>query len=304
MRNNVLKNLEYLSSDIQMSKDQKKEVENLVMASVSQDLFYESKKPAVWVKVVDALVPANMAMQPVAVFILVIGLVFVSSFGSINAAKDTLPGDTLYPVKITAENIKYGLALSHESKAREALTLVEKRVGELKVIMQNENNGLRAQKVSVTSRKIKENLNQVKEKINIIKEKANEEELAETVNEMNDKLVLVKDEILSTSEEVEEEMSEELVSVVEEVEEASLVLMAALDEKVAEGKVEGAQDEEEIVDEVIEEIVEPVSAQALVSEEEELVVEELVTEVTTTNKLIIEDIEEVQSEEFKVKIGQ
>ena len=107
-KNEIIKNLELLGQQIKMTDEQKQRSEDFIMSRIKSDLFIEEKNTVpIWLKLADAFVPANFRLQPVAVFSLVIGLFFVTSFASINASKNTLPGDPLYQIKITAVDSSY-----------------------------------------------------------------------------------------------------------------------------------------------------------------------------------------------------
>ena len=302
MKNNIIKNLESLSSEIRISASNKKEVESFLMSEISRDVQSQNKVSFL-MKFADHLVPANLAFKPVAVFSLIVGLLLVSSFGSVSAAKNTLPGDTLYPVKITAENIKYSLSFSHEAKAKVAMGMVETRVGELKVIVADEENGEREYKVVQTSKKIKDSLDKVKDKVAVINE--------ETVEEIDKKLAMVGDEINEVVQEIENGEVEELAQVVEQVEEASGVVMVALEEQKEQadndGEVKGEED-----DDGTDEAVEKATTTAVDEIEDGSELPTTTSEIIPANEIIptrdVKEIlgieeEEVEVEEFEVKIG-
>ncbi len=244
------KQCEQIQDVCQPDKTWLKESRSFLMSQVGQTSETQEQKVPVWLKLADAFVPANLRLQPVAVYSLVLGLFLITSFASVNASKNTLPGHPLYPVKIIAENIKYNLSFSNQAKAKVAMSIVEKRVGELKIIAvekQNQDQDInnineKQKKVASAVSKVKSSLDIVKNKLNDIKEDKNDEnkKAVVVVKEIDEKLALVKNEIQETNKEIENEISEEL-------EKTSIVVLAVLNEveENEEGVVAG--DKEEIV---------------------------------------------------------
>ncbi len=281
-KNEIIKNLELLGQQIKMTDEQKQRSEDFIMSRIKSDLFIEEKNTVpIWLKLADAFVPANFRLQPVAVFSLVIGLFFVTSFASINASKNTLPGDPLYQIKITAEQLKYSLSFSEVNRTKIAMSIVEKRVSELQKISQNKSNGEKEKKVAVAVFNVKSSLSKVKDKLNSIKQEEKEkQEVIAMVKEIDQKLTVVKNEI--------EQSDSELAGVVEEV---SVVALAVLNQEEEtenedqDGVIAGDQDKAEKSNGVI-------TPQAA---SDSLLVPEPI--------LVIEEIEK-KSEEFGVGIGE
>jgi len=74
------------------------------------------------------IMPQKLASAILIIFILGIGTIAVAS-------QNSLPGETLYPVKILSEEMRSSLALTPESKARVQSDFVTRRVAEVKAIM-------------------------------------------------------------------------------------------------------------------------------------------------------------------------
>ncbi len=58
-------------------------------------------------------------------------IVIFISWGSVNLSADSLPGDILYPIKLTTEKVKFYLTIDPEGKAELRLTYSEERMQEL-----------------------------------------------------------------------------------------------------------------------------------------------------------------------------
>lgn len=63
-------------------------------------------------------------------------LVFISGFGVIQAANNSLPGDTLYPLKLAAEEAQLNLTFGPEKIADLHLALAQKRLDEAKRVIE------------------------------------------------------------------------------------------------------------------------------------------------------------------------
>ncbi|NUM77816.1 hypothetical protein HUU40_25930, partial [candidate division KSB1 bacterium] len=61
----------------------------------------------------------------------VVLIVAFLGWGAVTVASDSLPGDLLYPLKLTTEKVKFFLTINPEGKAELRLTFAEKRLQEL-----------------------------------------------------------------------------------------------------------------------------------------------------------------------------
>lgn len=224
MNSSLKKNLGQLRSDCQPNGDWMKNSRVLLLSKIEAD---KPQKISWVLKVADAVIPKRVVLQPMAVSALVFVLMIVSGFASVNASKNTLPGDPLYPVKITAENVKYNLTFSNEKQVQVAMSTLERRVSELKMIMEKEENGSKQAKVVVATEQIKNNLNRIKDNIKKIEVKENEKAVA-TVKEVDEKLTVVKEMIGASSEAGERAGAEELAQVIDKMDETSAVVLTVL----------------------------------------------------------------------------
>jgi len=77
----------------------------------------------------------NFVAKPMGIVSLV--LLFVAGSGAltVNAARESLPGSILYPVKLTSEQVAVGLTVSEKKKTELRVSLAEERVREIEKIM-------------------------------------------------------------------------------------------------------------------------------------------------------------------------
>ena len=88
--------------------------------------------------------PAALAVRLVLIIAIAAGLLGAGGAAAVYAARDSLPGDSLYPVKIWGEDLQLAFARSPESVLDLNLAFAERRITEISAIM-DEDEGLAAQ---------------------------------------------------------------------------------------------------------------------------------------------------------------
>lgn len=122
-----------------------------------------------WLRLADTFVPANLALRPVASFSLVMALFLITSFATVNASKNALPGNPLYNVKIGAERLRYLVAFSDEARAKASMEIAKKRAAELKQLMSVAEGPNKDLLGAVVSEQLANELDNVKEQFNKMK---------------------------------------------------------------------------------------------------------------------------------------
>jgi len=248
--NLILNNLSNLSQKIIMTAEEKEKVENFVMAKILAESPAREERIPFWLKLSNSLVPVNFAFQPVATFCLIAGLFLVTSFASVNASRNSLPGDTLYPLKLTAENLRYNLSFSSEGRARVAMTMAENRVGELKLIAEKPSlsNEEKKVKIAKATAEIKSNLNLVADKLQAAaKSDVSSGDEVATAKEIDAKLTAVKGELEQVSTNAsDDEIVKEVELAQMEAEKASAVALAVLDSEMENQKDKDNKDIKEL----------------------------------------------------------
>jgi hypothetical protein len=183
--------------------------------------------------------------KPVAVFSIILALLTGTSFGTVSASKNTLPGDTLYSVKITTESIMYTFAFTKEKKVELAVQSAKNRVDEIKRIVAGDNSAVR---IATASNHLKNNLNQVQESVMVV-------ENASAVKKVDDSLAEIQNEIKlavtnsNDSENFENKDIEEIKNIIEKTNIITLSVLVNTDETQ-----EFAIDEQELKDRIIEKL--------------------------------------------------
>lgn len=247
-------------------------------------------------KLVNVLAPQQLAMKPVATFSLILGLFVISGFASVNASRNSLPGDTLYPLKLTAENLKYSLSFSSESKAKVAMDRIEERMSELKTLADSMSVDGNKQKMVKTATEIKNNLNLVTSKIQAIGSDVDESEI-KTAKEIDNKLVVMKSNLETVSQTMGSELDSEITALKEQVEKASALTVATINSEVNKNVVTENSNIEATTTDLIELL--PTNN---ITNKDLSIVNNTSSEETFIKDLIVE--KEAPKEEFRVKVGE
>jgi len=98
-------------------------------------------------------------------------LIFSSGVFSVSASKGSLPGDILYPVKLTSEKVKVGLAEKGEQKAKLHVEIAEERVREIEKVVQQETSSESKQvKVKIAAEGLKKEMENAKKELDKVKD--------------------------------------------------------------------------------------------------------------------------------------
>jgi DNA-binding FrmR family transcriptional regulator len=166
-----------LKEKIQPDEKWLDESRSLLLSEIEAERMTAKKsRKLFWLRLADTFVPANLTLRPAATFSLVLGLFLITSFATVNASKNTLPGSPLYNVKVMAEKVRYFLAFSDEARTRASLNIAQKRAEELSQLMtmaEGENKELLG---AVVSNQLTGELNNLKEKL--VKMKSEEKDVA------------------------------------------------------------------------------------------------------------------------------
>ncbi len=122
-------------------------------------------------------------VRPVGITILAIIFVLTGGVLGVRAAKESAPGDVLYSVKLTSENLQVSLAGSAEAKTKLYLSFAEERMKEIEQTKAGAN-GSRAKNIASAAANLKEKIQKVNEQLDAVKNNNPEKavELAKVVN--------------------------------------------------------------------------------------------------------------------------
>ena len=204
-----------------------------IMAQVHFESFNNEKKDRAGngARQVGIVINPFSWMQPSLAAILLGVIVLGSSVASVGATMGSLPGDRLYPIKRTIENVQVAITPSIEEKAKIELSLASKRVDELQevtTLAKNEQNTEKA------SHRVKQALNEVTKQVQVAHEAV--EKVKETSDDSVEKIAvaldlsqrsqriegIIEETVNSLSEDVREEVDGEVTEVLDGVDDSAL----------------------------------------------------------------------------------
>ncbi len=112
----------------------------------------------------------RLAWQPIGGVLILLGLIIGPGMVTVNAAKGSLPGDALYPVKRSLERARITFAISNTKKAQLEVDLVSNRLHELQRITKEQAPGAqRRQNIALVLVELKKDTATVKTRLDSIK---------------------------------------------------------------------------------------------------------------------------------------
>ncbi len=162
------------------------------------------------------MVFARHAFKPLLASFLILSLISYSSVVTVQAAKASLPGDTLYQVKLGIEDVQVGLVFSEEKKAELEVEFAGNRLEEVQeIILLDQSKEETNQLISQAMERFNDDLGSVQDRlVKIEEEEASEETVLEISKLVNDKTNELTDNLLEIREKIVE--NESIVEVVEE----------------------------------------------------------------------------------------
>ncbi|MCK4525335.1 MAG: hypothetical protein KAU07_02785 [Candidatus Andersenbacteria bacterium] len=230
--------------------------EVLSKAPVFCNLEHNYNKKSIFDLSLNNFFASKMAVSFVAVIFVLFG-----GFSASYASKSSLPGDTLYPVKIASENVVLAIA-SEDKKAEVEIKQVDKRVEEFAKISQNYSDPKQEEKMEMLLGKIETGTNKAGEGLMEIKDSGVKAKVAKIINIKTEKNTEV---LIKTNENLpdifNDGFSEKLSSAVDSNKKVNLDSLAI--------RVEVMTDDDK--DEITAIVKEKVEEDAVLSEEEKVV---------------------------------
>jgi len=103
---------------------------------------------------------AQVAIRPVGTIILIIVLVLGSGVLAVNASYSSLPGDALYPLKLTTEKVQLSLSFDEKDKIALEVEFAGRRIDELNKVTAVKNN-IKEEKIKIPLQKFTEEITNV-----------------------------------------------------------------------------------------------------------------------------------------------
>jgi hypothetical protein len=135
--------------------------------------------------------------RPVGILSALAVIVFGTGAFGVNASKSSLPGDFLYPVKLTSEKVTVGLASSGQEKAKAHVTIAEERVREIEAIVKVEQSAnTKKDKVKIAVDGLKKEMESVKRELGVAQDIGkSSKNLVTTAKEVDAKIEQITDKV-------------------------------------------------------------------------------------------------------------
>ncbi len=113
----------------------------------------------------------RISLKPLGMVILVAGIIVGPGIATVSAARSSLPGDTLYPLKRSLETVELSFAFTEKKKATKEVGQIANRLTELNRITQEQTpSPERQQKIVLALEELKKNTDTVKKRLDSTKE--------------------------------------------------------------------------------------------------------------------------------------
>ncbi len=161
-KRDLLKQLHNLKSEIKPDADWKKSNREILAFQIKAQTSDAIQNKIVWSNLL-AKKFMTAVYKPVGAMILIFGIALGGYVMTVGATKNSLPGDFLYPVKITSERMKINMANDEGEKANLEIEFAERRLEELKKVSEKAiTDDSQKENVKVSLQKYQESINNVK----------------------------------------------------------------------------------------------------------------------------------------------
>lgn len=169
-----------------------------------------------------------VAVRPAMAVLVMIVLVLSGSIATVSAAKGSLPGDALYPVKLAGEQVKLALAANEVDKAKVQLEIVGNRTNEIKKLVGKDSSTGKADNIKKTVENFKTSVSAIQEHINKASAEGTTEDLVVLVKEVNDKVKEYGDTLAESSIQLRDQESKEEAVLTEKSDKVAEAVNAAV----------------------------------------------------------------------------
>lgn len=206
-----------------------------------------------------SFIPGNLLQflaRPIGVFLIAVLIISGSGILSVSAAKNSLPGDLLYSIKLATEKVTVTLT-KDEKKAEKHIEFAANRVQEIEEInLQEDNKEDKREKITVATEGLTKEMSKVKEVLETSRKNQDAKkagEIVEAAKNVDRKAEEIKQKIehsMITLASQDEEILQDLGEVEDLVDEILVVVVDVLVEKYDKGDVE--LNEKELVESITE----------------------------------------------------
>jgi len=131
--------------------------------------------------------------RPLTIAVLAVAIVLTSGIAGVSASKASLPGDVLYPVKLTSEKLQVSFTGSSQRKAELYLDFAQERMNEIEKIKQDEN--FDDSKIEQTADKLKKNIEKASARLEDVTENKKSDDAVELAKNVDEKLEVITEQL-------------------------------------------------------------------------------------------------------------
>lgn len=191
-------------------------------------------------------------MRPALIAVLVVGVYFGYSAVTL-AAKASLPGEALYPVKVLSEKIQLATTVGDEGKVKLKMDFVSRRGDELQQLVRKpDDDKSKSENISTAVKKITKDVNDVKDQIAKMATDSSASSIISTAKVIDEKTLKVEKDIIdvhtSLSTDVKKEVAKDVKEAIAKTEEvgagAIVVMVNKSGEQVVKDANQGVTDKE------------------------------------------------------------
>jgi hypothetical protein len=169
-----------------------------------------------------SLIFLRLFLKPISALAIVAILFFSGSTFAIQAAKNTVPGDPLYVIKINLEKTQKMLTNNKEKRVGLAINSSKERLKELKKLSYSITPSTKNDKnIKTATQNLNEGIKEIKVSLNELKEESNSKTTIETAKTVDTQTVKIEKELIQTKKEASPLIKEEIEKVLNSVEETS-----------------------------------------------------------------------------------
>lgn len=161
-KKDLLKQLNILKSQIQPDLEWQKTSREILVSQIRAQTTKDiSIDKILWPNLLAKKFLA-VAYKPLAAVILMFGIILGGYITTVGATRNSLPGDLLYSIKLTAERMQVNFASSDEKKVNLEIAFAERRLEEIKKVSAQGENGNKQENLKLSLQKYQESITNIK----------------------------------------------------------------------------------------------------------------------------------------------
>ena len=164
----------------------------------------------------------KLFLKPIGILTMIAILFFGTSTFAIKAAKNTVPGDPLYIIKINLEKTQKILTNNKEKKVGLAMESTKERLKELKQLSHSDSSVKNEKNIKTATQNLNEGIQEIKVSLNNLKEESNSKTTVETAKTVDAQTTEYEKELIQTKEQASPAIKEEIEKVLNSIEETNL----------------------------------------------------------------------------------